>query len=114
MNRQHEEDLQRRLQNLEAEINSTSGDVGQPPKNTEKLQSVFLNWKSRLAQLQLWFENLNGTTKVIVAAGGVLLGFAMLQAVLKLVSSVISLALLGFFVYLGYKFFVSGSWKKKQ
>jgi hypothetical protein len=51
---------------------------------------------------------------VIVAAVGVLLGFAMLQAVLKLVASVISLALLGFFVYLGYKFFVSGSWKKKQ
>ncbi|MEA5513443.1 hypothetical protein [Nodularia sp. UHCC 0506] len=114
MNRQHEEELQRRLQNLEAEINSTSPDVRQPPKDTQKSPSVFTNFKSQLTKLQLWFQNLNGITKVIVAGVGVILGFAMLQAVLTLVASLISVALLAFLVYLGYKFFVSGSWQKRQ
>ncbi|WP_414526385.1 hypothetical protein [Nodularia chucula] len=114
MNPQPEEDFQRRLQNLEAEINSKSVGVEQPPKNTEKLQSVFLNFKAHIAKFQLWFENLNGITKVIVAGVGVILALGMLQAVLKLVTSVISLAVLAFFMYLGYKFFVSGNGQNKQ
>ncbi|MDB9373495.1 hypothetical protein [Nodularia sphaerocarpa] len=114
MNPQPEEDLQRRLQNLEAQINFKSVDMGQAPENRQKSPSAFLNFKSHVARLQVWFENLNGITKVIVAGVGVLLGFAMLQAVMKLVASVISVALLAFFVYLGYKFFVSGSFQKKQ
>ncbi|CEJ47874.1 hypothetical protein [Umezakia ovalisporum] len=114
MNPQPEEHWRRHLQNLEAEINFKSVDVGQPPKNTQNSQSVFLNFRSRLARLQLWFNNLNRTSKLIVAGVGVLLGFAMVQAVLKLVASVITVALLIFLVYLGYKFFVSGSLEKKQ
>ncbi len=114
MNQQPEEDLKRRLQNLEAQINSKSVNVGQPPENTQKSQSAFLNFKSHLAQLQLWFQNLNKITQVIVAGVGVLVALAMLQAVLKLVTSVISVAVLAFLVYLGYKFFVSGSLSKKQ
>jgi hypothetical protein len=114
MNHQPEQDLQRRLENLEAEINSTSVDIGQPAKNTETSPPAFVNWKSRLAKLQLWFKNLNGITKVIVGGVSVLLGLAILQALLRLVASVISVALLGFLVYLGYKFFVSGNSQKKQ
>ncbi|MBI1243190.1 MAG: hypothetical protein GC195_17290 [Nostoc sp. RI_552] len=114
MNPQPEEHWRRHLQNLEAEINFKSVDVGQPPKNTQNSQSVFLNFRYRLARLQLWFNNLNRTGKLIVAGVGVLLGFAMVQAVLKLVASVITVALLIFLVYLGYKFFVSGSLEKKQ
>ncbi|MEA5583213.1 hypothetical protein VB620_17930 [Nodularia harveyana UHCC-0300] len=114
MNPQPQDDFQRRLHNLEAEINSKSGDVEQPSKKTQPLQSEFLNFKSHLAKLQLWFENLNGTTKLIVAGVGVLLGLGMLQAVMKLITSVITLALLAFFLYLGYKFFVSGNGQKKQ
>ncbi|WP_414548279.1 hypothetical protein [Anabaena sp. CCY 0017] len=112
-NPQSDEDLQRRLQNLEAQINSKSVNVEQQPENTQKLQSAFLKFKSHLARLQPWFQNLNGITKVIVAGVGVLVGFAMLQAVLTLVASVISVAVLAFLVYLGYKFFVSGNLQKK-
>jgi purine-cytosine permease-like protein len=114
MNHQPPEDLQRRLENLEAQINSASVDMREPPKNTQTSQPAFLHWKSRLTQLQLWFENLNGITKVIVGGAGVLLGLAILQALLRLVASVISVAVLGFLLYLGYKFFVSGNSQKKQ
>lgn len=114
MNPQPEEDLQRRLRNLEAQMHSQAVDVGQSPENRQKSPSAFVNLKSHVVRLQLWFENLNRITKVIVAGVGVLVGLAMLQAVMKLVASVITVAVLAFFVYLGYKFFVSGSFEKKQ
>ncbi|WP_414566500.1 MULTISPECIES: hypothetical protein [unclassified Anabaena] len=114
MSPQPEEDLQRRLQNLESEINSKSLNVGKQPEKTQTSPSDFLNVKSHFVKLRLWFNNLSGTTKLIVAGVGALLGLAMLQTVLKLVTSVVSLALIGFLVYLGYKFFVSGNFQNKQ
>lgn len=114
MNYQPEEDLQRRLQKLEAEINSSSKEVerSQPPNNASGFS--FSSLKSHLGRSQLWFENLSGTKKAIFAGVAVLLGFAIVQAVLKLVASAISLAVLALLVYLGYKFFVSGSFQNKQ
>jgi hypothetical protein len=114
MNPQSEDDLQRRLQNLEAEINSKSANQGNLPETTQTSQSDIPNVKSQFAKLRLWFNNLSGTTKLIVAGVAALLGLGMLQAVLKLVSSVVSLALIAFLVYLGYKFFISGNFQNKQ
>ncbi|NJS16941.1 MAG: hypothetical protein HC787_09075 [Nostocaceae cyanobacterium CSU_2_110] len=42
-------------------------------------------------------------------AVGFLIGFVILQAALKLIASVISMALLAGLVYLGYNFFVAGN-----
>lgn len=114
MNPQPEEDLQRRLQNLEAEINSKSVNSSNLSEKTPTSQSDVPNVKSQFAKLRLWFNNLSGTTKLIVAGVAALLSLGVLQAVLKLVSSVVSLALLAFLVYLGYKFFVSGNFQNKQ
>lgn len=114
MNPQPEEDWQRRLQQIEAEINSTSVDFEEPREKNQKSPSTSLNVKPRLGQLQLWFKNLNTPAKLIVVGVGLVLGFAMLQAVAKLVASLISVALLALLVYLGYKFFVSGSLDKNQ
>ncbi|MBH8576425.1 hypothetical protein I8752_26235 [Nostocaceae cyanobacterium CENA369] len=114
MNYQPEEDLERRLQKLETEINSSSKEVerSQSPNNTS--ESSFTNLKSHLRRSQLWFNNLSGTSKIVFAGVAVLLGFALVQAVLKLVASAISLAVLALLVYVGYKFFVSGSFQNKQ
>jgi uncharacterized membrane protein len=114
MNPQREEDLQHRLQKLEAEINSPSGEVGQPQQPKQTSQSSFLNFNAHLAKLRLWFNGLSKTSKLIVSGVSVLLGFALVQAALKLVASAITLALLAVLVYLGYKFFVSGSFQNKQ
>ncbi|RCJ26224.1 hypothetical protein A6770_26415 [Nostoc minutum NIES-26] len=114
MNYQPEEDLQRRLQKLEAEINSSSKEVGQPQAPNKTSQSSFSNLKSHFTRSQLWFDNLSGISKVVFVSVALLLGFAMVQAVLKLVASAISLAVLALLVYVGYKFFVSGSFQNKQ
>jgi hypothetical protein len=114
MNPQPEEDWQRRLQKLEAEINSVfvEPEKSQAPGQTP--ESSFLNYKSYLGRLRPWFDGLPKTNKLVVAGVGVLLSFALLQTVLKLVASVVSLAILAGLVYVGYRFFVSGSFDKKQ
>ncbi|MEH2074933.1 hypothetical protein [Nostoc sp.] len=114
MNPQPEEDLQRRLDKLEAEINSPSGVVSQPQGQKQMPQSIFANLNLQLERFQIWFNGLSGTKKLVVSGVTVLVGLAMLQAVFKLVASVITLALLAALVYVGYKFFVSSSFQRKQ
>jgi F0F1-type ATP synthase assembly protein I len=99
MNPQPEEDLQQRLQKLEAEINSSSRRKYQP----DATQVSFSE------QIATWFNSLSGTGKLVAASVGILLGIALLQAALKFVASAISLALLAGLVYFGYKIIVSSS-----
>ena len=114
MNPQPEEDLQRRLNKLEAEINSPPGVVSQPQEQKQTPQSVFANFNLQLERFQIWFNSLSGAKKLVVSGVTVLVGLAMLQAVFKLVASVISLAFLAVLVYVGYKFFASSSFQGKQ
>jgi hypothetical protein len=114
MNPQPEEDLQRRLQKLEAEINSSSAEVSPPEKKRQTSGFSFESLNSQLTRLQSWFNSLTGTRKLVFLGVTVLLGMAMLQAVLKLVASAISLAVLAVLVYVGYKFFVSSSFQHKK
>ncbi len=56
-----------------------------------------------------WFYYLPVIAKLVVVVVGLFVSFAMLQAALKLIASVISMALLAGLVYLGYNFFVAGN-----
>lgn len=114
MNPQPEDDLQQRLQKLEAEINSQTVEAGKTKEARQQSQSQFLNFNLYFTRSQIWFKSLSGTGKLVAVGVTVLLGLAVLQAVLKLVTSAISLAVLAGLVYLGYKFFVSGSFSNKQ
>jgi hypothetical protein len=114
MNPQREEDLQRRLQKLEAEINTSPGEVSQVQEQKQTPQSGFADFNLHLERVRLWFNSLSGTKKLVFSGVAVILGFAILQAVFKLVASVISLAVLALLVYLGYKFFVSNKIQRKQ
>ncbi|MDZ8187332.1 MAG: hypothetical protein RMX96_21100 [Nostoc sp. ChiSLP02] len=114
MNPQREEDLQRRLDKLEAEINSVPEVVPQSPQQKQTSEFTFANLNLQLERFRIWFGSLSGTKKLVVGGGVALLGLAIVQAVFKLVASAIALALLGVLVYLGYKFFVSSSFQRKQ
>lgn len=114
MNPETDKDLQRRLQKLEKEINSPSVKVARPEEPRQTSQSSFPDFNSHLTRLRSWFDGLSGTKKLVALGLTAILSFAMVQAVLKLVASVISLALLAVLVYVGYKFFVSSSFQRKQ
>jgi hypothetical protein len=66
-------------------------------------ENIQINWQ----KFGVWFGNLTTEAKFMVGVFGLIFGYAMAQAMLKLIASIISVALLLVLVYLGYKFLVS-------
>ncbi|AFY36101.1 hypothetical protein [Calothrix sp. PCC 7507] len=114
MNPQSEEELQRRLQKLEAEIKSSSVGSTQKEAPRQESQFSFPSLKLLLERSLNRLNSLSGTKKLVVLGTTAVLGLVVLQTVLKLVASVISMALLAVLVYVGYKFFVSSGVQHKK
>lgn len=119
MNPQPEQDMSRRLQQIEAEINASTSNAStpvtvEPEQPNQTSVPKFPAIESVLNQFLNWFNELPGTGKIVAGVVVFLAGTAILQAVLKLVVSAISLALLAGLVYFGYKFFVTNNSKNQQ
>ncbi|MDB9310891.1 hypothetical protein PN471_20130 [Aphanizomenon sp. CS-733/32] len=110
MNSQPEEDLQRRLQNLAAEIKSAGENARQ--SETETPVTRVAQWNLYLERSRNWFNGLSIIKKLVVTGIVMLITVWMLQTVFALVASVISLAVLAVLVYLGYKFFIANGQRK--
>ena len=95
MNSQDNQNWQRKIEEIEAEIDNSSSSFGLP----EKVQGI-------VGTLKQWFSQLPTPGKVIVAVAGVTLSFSVLNTVFHLVTSLVSLAVMGGLLYLGYKFVI--------
>ncbi|MFM7365310.1 MAG: hypothetical protein ACKO11_12625 [Cuspidothrix sp.] len=118
MNYQPKKDLQRRLENLEAEIKSdtkklTNGNNSVPPEAKTPVTDLW-QWNLYLERFGTWFKSLSTLKKVVVTGVIMLLTVWILQTVFALVAAIISLAVLTVLVYLGYKFFVANSLHNHQ
>ena len=80
-----------------------------PPESLKEVSSDFVNFSWYWRKILMWFGNLPIRTKFAVGGLGLIFGYAIAQAMLKLVASIISVALLLVLLYLGYKIWVSGS-----
>jgi type IV secretory pathway VirB2 component (pilin) len=110
MNPQDNRDYERRLQELETELDkdrrleSVETQPGQPlQRNFDNSQPA----KSVFNQVVNWFNKLPSAGKVAVVIIAAVVGFSLLRSVLQLVASLISLAILGVILYWVYKFFVT-------
>jgi hypothetical protein len=109
MNPQENRDYDRRLQELEAELDkdqplpSVETQPGQPlQRNVNRTQA-----ESVLNRVVNWYNSLPTPGKIAVVAIAALVSFSVLKSVFQLVTSLISLAILGVVLYLVYKFFVT-------
>ncbi|WP_017659398.1 hypothetical protein [Baaleninema simplex] len=102
-------DWQRRLQELELDIDRHQNNDNLPNEDRpNSLQTLY-------QQARTWFQNLPPIGQVAVGIGGIVLGFSILQTLLRLVSLAISVAILAVLVYGGYRlFFASGSSDEPQ
>lgn len=117
MNSQPEQDLDRRLEQLEAEVNSPPSSRAviceiQTPEQTHKDISPTL--KPQLKRFFNWFNSLSSVGKLIVIGVGAIVGVAILRAVLSLVAAVISLLVLAVLLSLAYQFFIVRSTDNKD
>lgn len=107
-----ERDLQAKLDEMEAEINQNQASDSQNapqsvlPQLEIKPSPQVQGW---IDQSKEWFQSLPKFGKAAVAIGGVWLGFSVLGAVLHVVSSILSVAVIGLILYVAYRLFNSNS-----
>jgi hypothetical protein len=110
MNPNENSDYQRRLDELESQLDKEhpwqSVDI-QPQQPLERQVNPSQGHKSIVIQAADWFNRLPSAGKVAVVSIAVLVGFSILRSLLQLVASLFSLAILGVILYLVYKFFVA-------
>lgn len=108
-----ERDLKSKLEEMEAEINQKTTTDSRESTTKTVFPQVEINpspqMQSWIESGKSWFNSLPKIGKVTVAIGGVWLTFSILGAVLHIVSSILSIAVIGFILYVGYRLFNSSS-----
>ncbi|QDZ38994.1 hypothetical protein FRE64_02995 [Euhalothece natronophila Z-M001] len=108
-------DWEKRLQELEAEVNESSQQQQTSSQKTNFSAPSPLNMGSQdfsqqmqgiKGQVQRWFQGLPLIGKVIVVAIGIGVSLSLLKTVFQLVTSVLTLAIIGALGYVGYKVFI--------
>jgi p-aminobenzoyl-glutamate transporter AbgT len=109
MNPQENRDYQRKLQELEKELNKDKPLKSLETQPGQLLQSLFnkSQLESVFNQLTNWFNSLPTVGKVAVVLIGASVGLSLLRSVLQLVGALISLVILGGILYLVYKFVIT-------
>lgn len=97
------DDLQRRLEDLAAEINQMPPRVSvHPPTTAEETQNS-LTW------LKDWLSQLHPVARILLFAIAIILVFSLLNLVFRLVASLLSIAILVLILYAVYKFLFAPS-----
>lgn len=93
------QDWERRFQELEVEIDP---EPEPQPSSSESLEKG-------INKLKIWYNDLPTPGKAAIAVAGVLVAFSILNSVLKLVTSLLSVAVLVVILYGAYKFLIAPS-----
>lgn len=111
MSSSNNNDWKSKLDAMEAEINraATSSKYKTEKVITQlevKPSPQVQNW---LDSAKKWFNSLPSVGKIAVGVGAVWLSFSMLNAFVHIISTIISIAIMGLILYVGYKFLTSSS-----
>ena len=112
MNSSDNQDWQRKLEELEKEVNQNNPSTVQTQTETVYPEVEIDNMNSSSGWLNSardWFNGLAPIGQIAVGVIAVMLGFSVLNIFLKVISSLISVAILGGLVYLGYKYIFAES-----
>ncbi|NJK47577.1 hypothetical protein HC931_04745 [Candidatus Gracilibacteria bacterium] len=99
MSSQPNSDWERKLQDLETEIHQTT-----PINNTNIPDETT---KNTVYRIQAWFDSLPPVGRLAVGLIAMTIAFSILSTIFKIVTSLLSVAVVGIVLYLGYKFFMT-------
>lgn len=98
MNSQENQDWERKLKELETQVNpETSSSTVDQSNSAKQLETTLISLQER-------FNALPSSAKAIVGIVALLLGFSLLGSVLRLITSLISTVILGVVLFLLYQF----------
>lgn len=116
MNQQNSQtNWEKRLQEIEAEVNATSETQEKTNSEKEAFPSVSVSSDSSnfstqakgiTLQVRRWFDSLPLVGKVVVGAVGVGISLSLLKTVFQLITSVLTLGIIGALGYVGYQVFI--------
>lgn len=109
MNSPSNQDWQRKLEALEAEVNRDAGSQDSGKTVEPEIIPDRTQYEKWLNSTKEWFDRLPQTGKIAVTIGAVWLSFSLLNTFLHIVSSLISIAFIGLLLYIGYKFVSNSS-----
>jgi len=99
MNNPENQNTERRLEELELELERDRESTNPNLTNQESSPSL-----QNLFQFILgWFENLPSSGKIAIAVVGIIVSFSLLSSFLKIVSSLLTIAILSLILYGVYK-----------
>lgn len=98
MSSQPNSDWERKLQDLETKIHQTT------PMNTTNVPDEA---KNTFYRIQVWFDSLPPVGRIAVALVAMTIAFSILSTIFKVITSLLSVAVIGIVLYLGYKFFMT-------
>ncbi|MGL6339415.1 MAG: hypothetical protein ACRC80_09780 [Waterburya sp.] len=108
-----ERDLKKKLEEMEAEINQKTAATSSESNQKSVFPEFELNpspqVQSWINTSRTWFNSLPKVGKAAVALGTVWLGFSILGAIVHVVSSLVSVAIVGLILYVGYRWFNKSS-----
>ena len=109
-----ERDLQSKLDDMEAKMKDNSvKNSADANFNPRTLPQMEINPSPKIQGLidnsKAWFTALPKVGKAAVAIGGIWLGFSVLGAIFHVVSSIISIGIVGLVLYVAYRLFTNKS-----
>ncbi len=117
MKSQDNQNWQRRLEEIEQEIKQTSSTSTED--RTEPVKSgIYMELSQKikiwLSKIEEWFNVLPPVGKLAVGGVGAIAALMALSTVLKIVSSLVSIAVMSVILYFAYKFFIASSSSDKK
>jgi hypothetical protein len=71
-------------------------------------------WQEKLAETKNWFEQMSGNAKIAILVGVVIVGFMLLKTVFQLVTSLMTLGVVGVVLWFGYRYFIGSKLDQEE
>jgi hypothetical protein len=99
---------QQRLNDLENEVNSQDPPIAQVYREEAfSWKKQMISWlEPQLKQITKWFNEIPSTGKLAVVGVSAIVGLMLLKTVFQLITSLITLGVIGVGLYLIYKFWI--------
>ncbi len=107
MNSPEPQDWQRRFQDLKMKIDRTSVDSAFDKLEIEPQSFGAETFGRSYQQAIAWFNSIPSSAKLVAIAGGGLLGLTLIKTVFQLITSLLTLSVLGIILYLVYRFWIA-------
>jgi hypothetical protein len=107
MNSPEPQDWQRRFQDLKMKTERTPVDSPFDRLEIEPPSFGSETFGRSYQQSIAWFNSIPSSAKLVAIAGGGLLGLTLIKTVFQLITSLLTLSVLGIILYLVYRFWIA-------